>query len=832
MTPPRGFFTFTLCLRYGLLPWRGAGELAPTLLPENVTDAFIDRSPHSRYDDSQQVRTVVVDTAAEFTDEEERAGESGFVEKSISGDSSAIGELEEAPSTTKIAADDQTEQGDFYRAAGEKGLQRSGHGIGADYSEVGTNDTESTGSGVVNSFLVTKAGASTSISTRLADTVRHTAKAIGGVGSMYMGLPTVWGERIGDLVARGTLRGGKLAIEAVWRLQEAIREKMMHGVQILFDLSQRKLQEISKKWEEHKQRHPSLAWFAVHVVEAEPGALVRPLADFIGTQIADHHRKFSLWTHLQKWFWEDLGVLNSIQQLHVVTDKDSYRELKGKSEAGDTDYNKNLVFENHAWLNSLADRDREDHSAPGLDRWRKAELYRTMVFAKAVYEANPIDAIKKPGAFLIESAAPGVTDEDREMKDHSGRKEYVDDFSNVDQFAYYIDAKLNEPAYMILRDDLLQAIVVVIQGTAGPADIRTDLHYGDCWVPLADFGVGNEKLHHHSVDHEKQAVEHNPHHPAVHKHPDPQHRHSHDANHICTRQKHKRDKQTHSVNEMVRVHAGFFKAAHYVSFKTFKLVHNMLKHDEHEKYKRVIITGHSLGAATAQFVYAMWRGTKAFHDIDHARKKHAKKANRDHHPIEVKCYAHANPGMISTHAQVHHLKEQARKGTIKASDLLFPFKSFLTTIAGYDVVPRVNYPERLKNMADAAFAVLSTADTESENWNSENSAASDLWTAVDTAQSEELKQPTDAKSGGALPSGQLVLYLPGPPEPAPPEESHVAGVFGFAIVHQETFKNPIFSMKALLSHDGANYIAKLAKLFVSTPNGLLRPIARDSMHSA
>ncbi|CAD7968104.1 unnamed protein product, partial [Amoebophrya sp. A120] len=126
MAPPRGSYTCTLYLLCGWwFPWSGAGELAPTFLfAENATDALTtDRSPHyNRHDDSQQVRTTIVDTTAEFTDEEvkdEGAGESGFVEKSLSGDSSTSGDELKAPSTTRAAANGKTTAHGDYSVAVE-----------------------------------------------------------------------------------------------------------------------------------------------------------------------------------------------------------------------------------------------------------------------------------------------------------------------------------------------------------------------------------------------------------------------------------------------------------------------------------------------------------------------------------------------------------------------------------------------------------------------------------------------------------------------------------------------------------------------------------------
>ncbi|CAD7968102.1 unnamed protein product [Amoebophrya sp. A120] len=558
--------------------------------------------------------------------------------------------------------------------------------------------------------------------------------------------------------------------------------------------------------------------------------------------------KFSLWTTLQHLFWENQGVLNSIEHLQVWTGEASHdREV-------DISVSDNLVFENHKGVTVDEQHERAYFS---LDQRRKAELYRTAVFSYCVYKFGRIDVIKSAdkNPFEIKSATAGEHHH-LLMKDSAGGDHgRVDHFAHVVEFGHYIAATHAHPAYMILRDDSLQAVVVVVQGTATLGDVKTDAHFGNCWVKLADFGVGDEDKHHHFVDKEGR-VKYNSHHPAVHKHHDKNEHHNHHEDHICAEHNrvHNPDPKT-----MIRVHEGFFKAAHYISYKTFNDVHAlMLK--KHPNYKSVIITGHSLGAGVAQLVYAMWRGQKVFHDIDHARREQKKqkhtqaedKHEHDHHPIEVKCYAHANPGMISTHAQMHHLKEKAKsKEIIEDRDELFPVKSFLSVIAGDDIIPRGNYPQRMLKMAATALEILSDEPV-SEEWTIEH--ARNIWTKVDAAQSKVLHTKKDAQSGGALPSGQVMLYLPGPPEPEPAaaeegktghqatdgesfpwepaksvaadgeeekQRSRMAEKFGFAFVASATVLNPIIGMTGFLSHKCTNYIAKLAKLFVSDETGLL-----------
>ncbi|CAD7966080.1 unnamed protein product [Amoebophrya sp. A120] len=213
---------------------------------------------------------------------------------------------------------------------------------------------------------------------------------------------------------------------------------------------------------------------------------------------------------------------------------------------------------------------------------------------------------------------------------------------------------------------------------------------------------------------------------------------------------------------LIYVHKGMLQRAKHVSDRVLESVQLYLK--KNEKFKKVILAGHSLGAGTAQFLFKMWDDRKVFD-----------------HDVQLLGYGYATPGSAS-------------------AALKLPFDRFVTVVAGDDIVPRVNTPERITQVIDDSVTTIANHEVDLDG--------KVLWQEIQAAQSASLQPHNWVIRGG----GDVVLFLPDDDNAkrlcAPSSKRHA----GFWLQAEVGFKDIIFSNRALESHGVDNYKKKLERL--------------------
>ncbi|CAD7964782.1 unnamed protein product [Amoebophrya sp. A120] len=367
---------------------------------------------------------------------------------------------------------------------------------------------------------------------------------------------------------------------------------------------------------------------------------------------------------------------------------------------------------------------------------RKKDLYRSIAYADACYKGSEEEFRKK----LQENAEAGsklALSKDRwafgEGFDAT-KAEWID----ILKARYEADVKM--PAYVLFGDKQRKAVVLAIRGTKAIDDAITDLRYKTVSEEMASyFDEG-------SLQTKEQLDGHNAH-PAI------------------------------------------YLAAKDTAAETEQAITDFFADAAHAgTYKDLIITGHSLGAATASWVYSLWT-------------EQAEKASGQHQfgaDVTIWGYPHALPSVVD-------------------SLPTFPFATFLGTVANDDAVPRLNTPGRVVTVLAEQIALLMRYKQQNPPPSDDSSSAlqayqDEMWKHIQEEQADiDFFHATTWR-----PAGQAVLYLPNSEEKEKRDCHGDHALTGraahYSLTSPVAFDELILSFQMLPAHKTSNYLAKVLRV--------------------
>ncbi|CAD7949370.1 unnamed protein product [Amoebophrya sp. A120] len=361
-------------------------------------------------------------------------------------------------------------------------------------------------------------------------------------------------------------------------------------------------------------------------------------------------------------------------------------------------------------------------------RQRKQDLYRTIAYSDAVYKASE------------EAFRTRLQDNAEQSRGSGPHFAFGSGFdatskNSVTILAADYQSEMKEPAYIVVADKDRKALILAIRGTQDLDDAATDLRFATVSEKFADTfesWFGANLLTKQDLDGENA-------HPAI-------------------------------------AHPAIYVAAKTLADKASEPVRKFLQEgDNAETFNTVIVTGHSLGAATATWVYKLWSDSVEFGPN-----------------ITVLGYAHAIPGVVDGNTH-------------------FPFDTFLGTVAGDDAVPRLNSPQRVAYVMAKELAVLLRIKRErGDDDIQETAQKKSLWLDIQKAQKKFFHKKT------WRPAGESVLYLPNEAEDKPECVQEGGGNSStrpprqiYILTSPEAFDELEFSATMLTAHKASNYLKKL-----------------------
>eukprot|EP00392_Amoebophrya_sp_AT5.2_P000857 g859.t1 len=312
-----------------------------------------------------------------------------------------------------------------------------------------------------------------------------------------------------------------------------------------------------------------------------------------------------------------------------------------------------------------------------------------------------------------------------------------DGVRNTEIITAELTAKPFLPAHAILLDHEDKAVVVVVRGTLSGSDVLTDL--------ISDAVEADD-------EHEKRAIKIAQDDEQDEKQEDVMfspRRNMGDVDAAMFRSAHE---ERHEYRDYV--HEGMYKSAKNLSNALAEPVLRLLK--QHD-YRKVVLTGHSLGAGTSALLYSLWESQPGFRDVD------------------LFGAAHACPPVCSLEFTKRHYcarmrttcgQEGATSGTTERSGSGSRF--FAATVVGWDVVPRLSQAAVLNlrrcvdelcdlRVAGSVGGVSGSAAPETDVGAVVSSLA--LWNTLKAAQKARMEDEDNGVPQLLVP-GEKVFFLP------------------------------------------------------------------------